>query len=65
MIKEFVFSKLQQIKKSNCQIVQEFQIRDTVIKSHIADSEHKFDCAYLGHVSIKIVTNIEWRCNLS
>lgn len=52
-------------KKRNCQIVQEFQFRDTANKSCIVDSEHKFDCTYLDHVSIKIVTNIVWRCHLS
>lgn len=45
--------------------MQEFQIRDTVIKPRIVDSEHKFDCTFLDHVSIKIVTNIVWRCHLA
>lgn len=53
------------MKKSNCQIFQEIQIRDTVINTHIVDSEHKFDCRYQDHVTIKMVTNIVWKCNLS
>lgn len=53
------------MKKSNCQIVREVQIRDTIIKPHIVHSEHKFDCTYLDHVALKTVTSIVRRCNFS
>lgn len=35
------------MKQSNFQILQEVQVRDTIIKAHVVDSEHKFDYPYL------------------